>query len=65
MQVKKSDHTTTTFDETSLRDIICEMQQNSKIYSKFKIVTPIYNDKRFAEGPIEIYPKTCKSYIPD
>ena len=40
---------TTTFDETSLGEIICEMQQNGKIDVKFKIMNPIYDDKNFAE----------------
>ena len=58
---------TTTFDETSLEKIICEMQQNGKIDSKFTIINPIYNDKNFAEDLLEIQPKTCnnKSYIPE
>ena len=57
----------TTFNETSLGKIICEMQQNGKIDSKFKIINPIYNDKNFAEDPLKIQPKTCnnKSYIPE
>ena len=56
---------TTTFDETSVGEIICEMQQNGKIDGKFKIINPIYDDKNFAEDPLEIHPKTCndKSYI--
>ena len=49
---------TTTFDETSLREIMCEMQQNSKIDGKFKIMKPIYDDKNFAEDSLEIDPKT-------
>ena len=49
---------TTTFDETSLGEIICEMQQNGKIDGKFKIMNPIYDDKNFAEDPREIHPKT-------
>ena len=32
---------TTTFDKTSLGEIICEMQQNGKIDGKFKIVNHI------------------------
>ena len=40
---------TTTFDETSLGEIICEMQQNGEIDGKFKIMNPIYDDKNFAE----------------
>ena len=47
---------TTTFDETSLGEIICEMQQNGKIDGKFKIMNPIYDDKNFAEDPLEIHP---------
>ena len=56
----------TTFDGTSLGEVICEMQQNGKLDGKFKIINPIYDDKNFAEDPPEIYPKTCndKSYIP-
>ena len=53
---------TTTFDETSLGEIICEMQQNGKIDGKFKIMNPIYDDKNFAEDPLEIYSKT---FIPE
>ena len=50
---------TTTFDETSLQEIICEMQQNGEIDGKFKIMNPtIYDDKNFAEDPREIHPKT-------
>ena len=50
---------TTTFDETSLQEIICEMQQNGEIDGKFKIMNPtIYDDKHFAEDPREIHPKT-------
>ena len=43
------------------------MQKNGKIDCKFKIINPIYDDKNFAEDPIEIHPKTCndKSYIPE
>ena len=33
---------TTTFDETSLGEIICEMQQNGKIDDKFKIINPVH-----------------------
>ena len=40
---------TTTFDETSLGEIICKMQQNGKIDGKLKIMNPIYDDKNFAE----------------
>ena len=58
---------TNTFDETSLGEIICEMQQNSKFDGKFKIINSIYDDKNFAEDPLGIHPKTCndKSYIPE
>ena len=58
---------TTTFDETSVGEIICEMQQNGKINSKFKIINPIYGNKKFAEDPLKIHSKTCigKSYIPE
>ena len=57
----------TTFDETSLREIIWEMQQNGKIDGICKIINPIYDDKNFAEDPRKIHPKTCndKSYIPE
>ena len=41
-----------TFDETSLGEIICAMQQNYKIDGIFKIVNPNYDDKNFAEYPI-------------
>ena len=43
------------------------MQQNGKIDCKFKIINPIYDDKNFAEDPLEIHSKTCndKSYIPE
>ena len=43
------------------------MQQNSKIDGKFKIINVIYDDKNFAEDPLEIRSKTCndKSYIPE
>ena len=57
--LKKS---TTTLDETSLGEIISEMQQNGKIDSKFKIMNPIYNDKNFPEDPLEVHPKT---FIPE
>ena len=53
---------TTTFDETALGEIICEMQQNGKIDGKFKIMNPIYDDKNFAEDPLEIHPKI---FIPE
>ena len=58
---------TTTFDETSLGKIISEMQQNGKIDDKFKIINPIYDDKNFAEDPIEILPTICNEnfYIPE
>ena len=58
---------TATLDETSLGEIIREMQQNGKIGGKFKFINPIYDDKNFAEDPLEIHPKTCndKSYIPE
>ena len=49
---------TTTFDETSLGEIICEMQQNGKTDGKFKIMNPIYDDKNFTEDPRKINPKT-------
>ena len=49
---------TTTFEETSLGEIICEMQQNGKIDGKFKIMNPIYDDKNFTEDPRKIHPKT-------
>ena len=57
---------TTTFDESSLGEIICEMQQNGKINDNFKIVNHIYDDRNFVEDSLEIHPKTCndKSYIP-
>ena len=35
------------------------MQQKGKIDGKFKIINPIYDDKNFAEDPLEIHPKTC------
>ena len=38
---------TTSFDETSLEEIICKMQQNGKIDCKFKIINPIYDEKCF------------------
>ena len=43
------------------------MQQNGKIDGICKIINPIYDDKNFAEDPLEIHPKTCndKSYIPE
>ena len=43
------------------------MQQNGKIDDKFKIVNPIYDDKYFAEDPIEILPTICNKnfYIPE
>ena len=54
-----------TFNETSVGEIICEMQQNGQIDGKFKIINPIYDHKIFAEDPVEIHPKTCtdQSYI--
>ena len=47
--------------------IICEIQQNDKIDGKIKLVNSIYADKNFAEGPLEIHPKSYnnKSYIPE
>ena len=39
LEKKKS---TTTFDETSLGEIKCEMQQNGKIDDKFKIINPVH-----------------------
>ena len=45
----KKKKTTTAFDETSLGEIICKMQQNIKIDGKFKIMNPIYDDENFAE----------------
>ena len=56
---------TTTFDEASVGEIICEMQQNGNIDGKFKIINPIYDDKNFVEDPLEIHSTTCndKSYI--
>ena len=50
-------HSTTTFDETSLGEIICKMQQNGKIDGKFKIMIPIYDDKNFVEDPLQIHLK--------
>ena len=38
------------------------MQQNVKTDGKFKIMNPIYDDKNFAEDPLEIYSKT---FIPE
>ena len=52
--LKKS---TTTFDETSVKEIICEMQQNDKIDGKFKIINPIYDDKIFAKTPSKFISK--------
>ena len=49
---------TTTFGETTLGEIICKMQQNGKIGSKFKIMNRIYDDKNFAEDPLKVHPKT-------
>ena len=49
---------TTIFDETSLEEIICKMQQNGKIDGKFKIMNPIYKEKNLAEDPLETHPKT-------
>ena len=54
--LKKS--STTTFYETCLGELICKMQQNGKIDGKFKIINPIYDDKKFAEDPLEIRSKT-------
>ena len=45
-----------------MREIICKMQQNGKIDGKFKIMNPIYDDKNFAEDPLEIHPKI---FIPE
>ena len=42
---------TTTFDESSLGEIICEMQQNGKINDKFKIVNHIYDDRGLWKTP--------------
>ena len=50
-------HCTTTFDETSVGEIICKMQQNGKIDGKFKIMIPIYDNKNFVEDPLKIHPK--------
>ena len=55
--LKKS---TTSFDETSLEEIICKMQQNGKIDGKFKIINHIYDEKFFWGRP----PRNDKSYIP-
>ena len=49
---------TTSFDEKSLGEIICEMQQNGKMDDKFIIMNPIYDNKNSAEDPLEIHPKT-------
>ena len=46
---------TTIFDETSLGEITCKMQQNGKIDVKFKIMNPVYDDKNFAEDPLKIH----------
>ena len=48
-------------------ETICEIQQNGKIDDKFKIINPIYDDKKFVEDPFEIHSKTCndKYYIPE
>ena len=54
---------TTTFDETCVGEIICEMQQNGKIDGKFKIINPIYADKNFAEDPLEIHSKTYNNKL--
>ena len=47
----------TTNLEITLGEIICKMLQNGKIDGKFKIMNPIYDDKNFAEDPLEIHPK--------
>ena len=46
--LKKS---TTTFDETSVVEIICEIRQNGKIDDKFKTINPIYDDKNLRKTP--------------
>ena len=46
---------TTTFDETSLGETICEMQQNGKNNGKFKIMNPIYD--------VKILRKTLSKFI--
>ena len=38
------------------------MRQNDKIDGKFKIMNPIYDEKYFAEDPLETHPK---SFIPE
>ena len=55
---------TTTLGGTSLGELIYEMQQKDKINGKFKIINPIYDDKKFAENPLKLHPKACndKSY---
>ena len=55
--LKKKKKSTTTFDETSVGEIICEMQQNGKIDGKFKIINPIYDDKNFPEDPSKFIQK--------
>ena len=50
---------TTTFDETSVGEIICVMQQNGEINGEFRIINLIYDNKNFAEDPLEIHRKTC------
>ena len=52
---------TTAFDETSLGEIIGKIQQNGKTDDKLKIMNPIYDNKKFAEDPPEIHPKTFSS----
>ena len=51
-QKKKS---TTNYDKTSLREIICEIHQNGKTDGKLKTVNPNYDEKSFPEKPFDIY----------
>ena len=53
-------------EKKSMGEIICEIQQNGKVDSKFKVTNPIYDDENFAVDPLEVHQKTCngKSYIP-
>ena len=53
-------------EKKSMGEIICEIQQNGKVDSKFKVTNPIYDDENFVVDPLEVHQKTCngKSYIP-
>ena len=48
---------TTTFDEISVREISCELQQNGKTDGKFKIINPIMTIKILWTSPSKFIQK--------